>query len=218
MKRALIEDVIKSTIKSLPLQKIDKLKADVKDSAPPSFVDAARMNLRRARLTEAEIQPSSTSLERILGINDLVDVSYLMKGINSSKSVCRIILRDKSDRETGYGTGFKVSPHLLITNFHVLKDQNDARLALAEFNYELDLQGNPKPVTRFILEPEKYFFNNPGLDFAIVYISDRPIYGNGNIDDFGFLISVRSLSFYMVGSLEPNGTTTGFERAILIRF
>ena len=191
MKRALIEDVIQSTSRSFPLQKIDELKAEIKSSTPPSFVDPARMNLRRARLTEADIQPSTTSLERILGINDLVDVSYLVKGINSSKSICRIILRDKSDREIGYGTGFKVSPHLILTNFHVLKDQNDARLALAEFNYELDLQGNPKPVTRFLLEPGKYFFNNLELDFALVYISERPIYGNGNIDDFGFLRMYR---------------------------
>ncbi|MBN2613199.1 MAG: DNA/RNA non-specific endonuclease [Bacteroidales bacterium] len=187
MKKEFIRQVVESTIKKIPPEKIIELRNRIKGAIPPDLVDNDRMNLRRVRLAEADIQPSPAALERILGTNDLVDINYLVKGINTSRAVCRLILRDNAGREIGYGTGFKVSPHLLLTNHHVLTDERMAGLALAEFNYELDLMGNPKLVTRFALEPQSYFFSNVELDFSLVCISERPLYGAGSLVDFGFI-------------------------------
>ncbi|TKI80426.1 trypsin-like peptidase domain-containing protein, partial [Bacillus cereus] len=56
-----------------------------------------------------------------------------------AKSVCRIEVRDRIGRVRGHGTGFLVSPSLLLTNNHVLADEDAALFSLAQFNYELGL-------------------------------------------------------------------------------
>ncbi|MGH7551462.1 MAG: DNA/RNA non-specific endonuclease, partial [Longimicrobiales bacterium] len=143
--------------------------------------------LRRARLAEAEVRPSRVALERLLGTNDLVDVNYLLRAFNAARSVCRIVLRDRAGREIGYGTGFKVAPRILLTNHHVLEDAGDAETAIAEFDFELNEVALPRATTRFALDPGSFFLNNLELDFALAAISPVPLFGQGNLNDYGFL-------------------------------
>src|SRR3712207_7714605 len=69
----------------------------------------------------------SIAMERILGKNDLFPISYLQTGLNISKAICRISIRDNRGVVVGYGTGFLVSPHILLTNNHVIRSQQDRK-------------------------------------------------------------------------------------------
>lgn len=51
----------------------------------------------------------------------LLDVGFLMRAIERSRSVCRI---ERPER-TGIGTGFLVGPDLVLTNYHVLAEEAD---------------------------------------------------------------------------------------------
>jgi hypothetical protein len=76
-------------------------------------------------------QPDSTdtfgiALERIIGKSDLIGVHYLDLGMIVSRSVGRIQVRTSTGQLQGYGTGFMVSPRLLLTNNHVLGSVGEA--------------------------------------------------------------------------------------------
>lgn len=80
----------------------------------------------------------SIAMERILGKNDLFPISYLQIGLNNSKSVCRISIRDSRGVVVGYGTGFLVAPNIILTNNHVINSYEVASNSIAEFNYQDD--------------------------------------------------------------------------------
>lgn len=187
MKAQSIRSVVEETSARLDSEKISSIKSRVAGRKPADLVTQERMSLRQTRLKDADFIPSPVAFERILGTSDLLDVNYLLRGLTAARSVCRVILRDRFGREVGYGTGFKVAPGLLMTNHHVLESAAVAQEALAEFDYELDVTGCPRAVTRFALNPQVFFLNDSGLDFALVAISQTPLHGSGRLDDYGFL-------------------------------
>jgi endonuclease G, mitochondrial len=52
--------------------------------------------------------------------NDLMPFYFLERGKRRAEAVYRIEIIDEMDNTLGYGTGFMVSPTLLMTNNHVL--------------------------------------------------------------------------------------------------
>ena len=83
--------------------------------------------MRRRALLEAVAQISE---ERIIGASDLLDINYLELAIAVGRGVARIQISN------AYGTGFLVGPGLLMTNHHVLEDENDDQRAVAQFDYQ----------------------------------------------------------------------------------
>jgi endonuclease G len=65
-------------------------------------------------------------LERVINTEDFVGVRYLETGVNASRAVGRVDIRDQAGRVVSYGTGSLVSPELLLTNNHVLPDADTA--------------------------------------------------------------------------------------------
>ncbi len=126
-------------------------------------------------------------LERLIDGSDLVGINYLSIGALRARSICRIHLRDASGSTVGFGTGFLVAPGVLMTNHHVISQAEDARQALAEFDYEYDAGGTDKPVVSFALltEPEPIAYEP--LDFCLVGVSPRSTDGRRAIEDFGWL-------------------------------
>ncbi|MBI5116884.1 DNA/RNA non-specific endonuclease [Candidatus Poribacteria bacterium] len=141
----------------------------------------------RVRTRKDLVDPrDGLALERIMGASDLFPISYLEAGLNAGKPVCRIEVRDNIGRVLGHGTGFLVSPVLLLTNHHVLEDEAVARFSLAQFNYETDLQLMPRPIKSFRLDPDRLFINDKALDFALVAVDETS--GDGvKLSEFGFL-------------------------------
>ena len=187
MKQSNINDVVEKTCEKYDLKTLENLKRKVENKKDRQLFSEERLREREVHLKETEGRISPTAKERILGVNDLVDINYLLRGIRACKSVCRIILRDESFREVGYGTGFKVSPNLVLTNHHVFNSQEVAEQAIIEFDFELDQSGNPKQTTRFSLLANSYFISNEELDYALVAIAQTPVFGNGRLEDYGFL-------------------------------
>ena len=133
------------------------------------------------------IHPSDgLALERIIGKSDLLDVNYLDLGRLASKSVCRIQVRDSVGRTLGHGTGFMVSPDLLLTNNHVLDSAEQSKKSLAEFNFEDDYNFVPKPVKIFPLDPTTFFYTDVELDFTLVYVRPKSTDGT-SLEEFGHL-------------------------------
>ncbi|HYF07656.1 MAG TPA: DNA/RNA non-specific endonuclease [Acetobacteraceae bacterium] len=157
-------------------------------AAARTAIPPERMAKRSAHLAEGGRRPSRTELERLLGTNDLVDLNYLGRGLAAARSVCRLILRDASGRPIGHATGFKVSPSVLITNYHVLPTPQAASQTLAEFDFDLDLAGRQRPTTCFALAPERFYLSDQDLDTALVAIVPEPVSGAGSaLDAYGYL-------------------------------
>lgn len=133
-------------------------------------------NLNGTQKTEDRIDIAYSSyapispLERLIGKNNLMDLAYFEKGLEVAKTVCRIIHFDYQEKK-GVGTGFMVSPCLMMTNHHVIKSKYWGTQFLAEFNYEKDTKGILKETALFQLEPETFFMTNEDLDFTIIAVA-----------------------------------------------
>lgn len=150
---------------------------------PVEVVDTpARVAIRKTLATVADPFTS----EAILDTNDLVSINYLTKGQRTARSVCRIIIRDSGGNTMGYGTGFLVTSTLLLTNHHVLSTQTLASNSLAEFDYEFDGTDLPKASKIFQLDAARFFYNDRGLDFALVAVHPKSTTGT-ELSEYGYL-------------------------------
>jgi endonuclease G len=112
-------------------------------------------------------------VERVMGATrDFLAVGFFERGVAASRAVCRILTKLPDGRRS-MGTGFMVTPSLLITNHHVLKSADLAARSTAEFNYQLSGTGATMPVESFGLRPDLFFLNDTELDFALVAVEQR---------------------------------------------
>ncbi|MGW5741791.1 DNA/RNA non-specific endonuclease [Amycolatopsis sp. NPDC003861] len=118
----------------------------------------------------AAMTAAGAILERIVLTNDLLGVGYLEGGVTAAAAVGRVNIRNAQGRLIGYGTGSLVSPELLLTNHHVLPDAEAAGFSAIEFDYQDGVDGLPKPVRAFPLDPGRFFAADRSLDFALVAV------------------------------------------------
>jgi endonuclease G, mitochondrial len=128
--------------------------------------------------------PSSTpslvetvGLERVMGRSDFLGINFLELALAVSRFVGRINIRFSPDRTAGFGTGFMISPRLLLTNNHVLRDKEAAVHSEVEFDYQYDRNGRLLPVVVFALEPETLFLTSQELDYTLVAVRERSLNG-----------------------------------------
>ena len=113
--------------------------------------------------------PADTSLEQIIGANNLKQISWIQQGLQVCSSICRILT------PTGMGTGFLIAPNLIMTNNHVVSDQSLTDQSYAEFNYQSDISGNPLPSYRYRLNSQQFHTSQKEkLDYTIVEIESNP--------------------------------------------
>src|SRR5215207_5656190 len=117
-----------------------------------------RLNRIAAREAERAAPTASRAmaLERIMGRSDLMSVNYLEIGLRAARCVGRITIRTRTGQTLGYGTGFTISPRLLITNNHVLESAQIAATSRVEFNFQEDAVGNPLQAVVLNLEPQTF--------------------------------------------------------------
>jgi endonuclease G len=106
--------------------------------------------------------------ERILGQKDLMNVNFLEKGSVMARTVGKIVLKNSLGGPVGYGTGFLISPRLVMTNNHVLRDNRDASFSHIEFDNQLDLTGDLLKSYAYKLDPDAFFVSDKNLDVTIV--------------------------------------------------
>jgi endonuclease G len=167
-------------------KRVNRLISHLKDAAPVArnaFPEEVRSVISRGGVRPGEV--SSELLERVIGATrDFLGVAFLDEGLQANRSVGRIVTKLGGGR-VAYGTGFLVSPRLLLTNWHVLHSEEEAAESVVEFDYQIDRLGNPVTVERFSLEPGAFFLNNKDLDFALVAVKERAERGR-NLSAYGF--------------------------------
>lgn len=121
-------------------------------------------------------QPSllvdTIGLERVLGKTDFLGIDFLELALAISRFVGRINIRTRPGRTSGFGTGFMVSPRLLLTNNHVLRTAQEALHSEVEFDYQYDRFGRLLPVVVYGLEPRTFFITSKELDFTLVAVRE----------------------------------------------
>lgn len=105
--------------------------------------------------------------EKIIGENTLRDVYVLRLALDAARAVVRI------RTDTSLGTGFMVSPELLVTNHHVIPDAAAALLSEFAFGYEIDRHHVEAPARIHRAKPGGAFYTSPDLDVTVIEL-DRP--------------------------------------------
>lgn len=153
------------------------------NSKNPTEIDTPERIAMRKKIINPR---DGLAFERVFGENDLFPISYFEAGLIAAKPVCRIEVRDRIGRILGHGTGFLVSSKLLLTNNHVLENEDSALFSVAQFNYEMDLDQKERPIKSFRFKPNTLFITDQKLDFTLVAIEEVSADGT-KPSDFGFL-------------------------------
>jgi endonuclease I/V8-like Glu-specific endopeptidase len=165
-------------------------------SRPSSLADAVAPEL---------LGSDVLGLERLMGRNNLIDVAFLEAGSRAGRSVGRVTVRRSGKR----GTGFLISPRLLMTNNHVLGSAEEAAQAVVEFNYQDGPDRTPLTPLAFDLEPQSFFATQRTLDFSVVAVAPAGT-GAAPLAQFGWLRLIEAEGKVIKGETvniiqHPNG-------------
>jgi endonuclease G len=149
-------------------------------AARPATGNGAARSERLSKATER-------TLEAVIGgFDDSDHINFLARGMRAARAVCRLVQDGQA-----VGTGFLVAPGVILTNNHVIASKAEASAFVAEFDYELDVEDQPRrPVVRFRLDPERAFVTSSsreGLDFTFVAVAHTSIDRTEQILTFGWL-------------------------------
>lgn len=163
----------------------------------------------RSRIVPGTAEPASLVYERVLGHSDLMSVCFLERGLKVSRTVGRVRINDSRGRLVGYGTGFLVSPRLMITNNHVLRSAAEAGTSQLELNYQAGLDGASLPSVLFALDPGALFLTDTRLDYSLVAVKERSLDGQA-LSEFGFNRLIEAEGKVLLGEYvniiqHPNG-------------
>jgi endonuclease I/V8-like Glu-specific endopeptidase len=134
-------------------------------------------------------------LERIIGRNNLAPVAFLEEGFQVSRSVGRVTITGPGG---GHGTGFMVSPSLLLTNNHVLRNPEDANRSRVAFAFQDGVDGGPLVPAVFALEPQRFFVTDPALDYSLVAVAPHGTQGEA-LSSFGRLVLSEAQGKVIIG-------------------
>lgn len=145
------------------------------------------------------------ALERVLGTNDLMGIGFFERGLYTARSVARIQIRTPQGMPMGFGTGFMVSPRLMLTNNHVFESLDNAVGSFAEFNFQIGSHGQMKTSRLFRFSPNDFFLTNKELDYTLVAL--KP---DSKLVEFGWLQLIEETGKLMIGEMvniiqHPNG-------------
>ncbi len=125
-----------------------------------------------------------------------------------------------------FGSGFLISPNLLITNYHVLPSASHAEGCAVNFGYEYDEFNKLQLGIRFALSPKTFFLSDEQLDYTIIYVDGVDDLGTSKLDDLGFipLLSTKgkvilndplNIVQYPLGQYKQYSTENNFVKDIL---
>lgn len=118
-------------------------------------------------------------LEKIIGENTLRPIAFLQQALHIARAVAYIEVAAEADKWCG--TGFLISPNLLLTNHHVLPQQALLVHTTFRFNYQVDMHGNPEICKNYHAAVGGIYHANQALDYALVELAEHPG------DEWGYL-------------------------------
>jgi endonuclease G, mitochondrial len=168
---------------------ISKLRSLRKSSALDTELNSAEMGARITQAARSGGGFTGRDFEALLGRNDLLPINYLSRGIMAAAAVGRVDVPEEFGGTGSWGTGFLISPRLMITNNHVIGNPEAAQRAVIEFGYERDINGRFKTSRRFRLDPDRAFITSDKnqLDYTLVAVMEESEDRNAQIGEFGFL-------------------------------
>lgn len=146
--------------------------------------------------TAADVAEEEFGLERIIQKSNFVGTWFFELGVARTRAVCCI----RNDRHSAFGTGFMVTPSLMLTNAHVLPDEASATGCIAEFGYEVDVTSIPRTTQRFKIRPDVFFVSSPStkLDFALVNV--EPVSQQGaSLKSYGHIPLIATVGKAILG-------------------
>lgn len=149
------------------------------------------INARLKSLVERPMPVTAAELtddivkEVVLATRDFMSVEFLERGVVAARSVGRIIIGAGAGF-VARGTGFMVAPGLLITNEHVLTSVELAGRCFLQMDYEQNRFGPVKHPQAFALAPDRFFLNDPELDYALVAVAPTSDRG-ASLETYGWL-------------------------------
>ena len=140
---------------------VPKRGADVPAAAPADVEVAAPDETYVRRLI----------LEAVVGTDETQPVRFLHDGSSMARGIGRIVTLPGKDAN---GTGFLVSPRLLLTNHHVLPSELDAESNLLQFNVFQRRDGSQAAPLEFGFQPGVLFLTSPveELDYTLVAVEE----------------------------------------------
>ncbi|MGW3071377.1 trypsin-like peptidase domain-containing protein [Kitasatospora sp. NPDC001132] len=108
---------------------------------------------------------------QIFRTSEFLDVAFLRRGAELATAVCRLLVTH-ADGSSCYGTAFRISPDLLLTNHHVLHSGGrPAEAVEAWFGYEQDLDGR-ELTYRTVRCDAGTAVGRPEADWAVIRAAD----------------------------------------------
>ena len=115
---------------------------------------------------------SFSPLEAIIAKSELTGIAFFELGLIASRAVARVEIRSSAGQRLGFGTGFLISPQLLLTNNHVLPDAQTAGASVAQFNYLAGCSGKEYDPLVSPFHPTKFFITDKSRDFTVVAVDE----------------------------------------------
>lgn len=113
------------------------------------------------------LTPADAAVEKIIDENNLRPVWFLRRGVELARAVCKIVVP-----RVGLGTGFFVGEQVVMTNHHVIADEEQAAVAYVVCNDELDQLGRAQPTSRYACRPDVLFATDATLDYTVVALAE----------------------------------------------
>ncbi len=110
--------------------------------------------------------------EKIIGENTLRPIAFLAQGLKVARSVAYI--RVRTSEKSWSGTGFLITPNLLLTNNHVISNADVLTNTLFRFNYEENFSGEAQIPSEYRAKSKGIFHTNKDLDYTIVELEEEP--------------------------------------------
>lgn len=129
---------------------------------------------------------------------DWVDVSFLLEAARVQLAVGYIRVMANGISKTG--TGFMISNSLLITNCHVISNEQEATLSTATFNRQTDETGRDCPITEYRLDPAIFFLKSEEdeFDYAIIGLGRRTS-GELTPENIGYFVLSDAPDKHVIG-------------------
>ncbi|MEO0899455.1 MAG: endonuclease [Bacteroidota bacterium] len=125
-------------------------------------------NISDSDATEVKKKVAKIAVEAVQGMKDMVSSRFLHEGALRAKTVGRI---GKYQGSEAIGTGFMISPNLLMTNQHVLENLEETRGCYVEFDFFYSRDNTRVNSEIFELRPDGFYHSNAIHDYAIVMVS-----------------------------------------------
>lgn len=172
---------------------VEEITHQIDDSIPPELVegniigDEKNRAKRKELLSSIGVEPVDFAYERAIGKNDSVYSNFVDLITEAKKKVGRIIVKEDGE-VVGYATGFMVSEELLLTNWHVFKTEESVGDSIIQFDYELDINGNPKNGISYQLSTTIFYGSDKSLDYCLVGVESNDLTNNHHLSEIGFLL------------------------------